>query len=121
MFSLVKIDLDLRSVAMTLDTGLRRWRGQQGRQLLGWRPALKRQGEALVVVSGLPRPKADGGGLEIGESLPPPELLLIDPMTALDLAVLLRAARLDVAMPDPEGLHGQRKSQGELMPVVPAE
>jgi methyl-accepting chemotaxis protein len=54
-------------------------------------------------------------------SLPPPELLLVDPMTALDLAVLLRAARLDVAMPDPEGLHGQRKSKGELMPVVPAE
>ena len=74
-----------------------------------------------MVVSGLPRPKADGGGLEIGESLPPPELLLVDPMTALDLAVLLRAARLDVAMPDPEGLHGQGKGEGELMPVVTLE
>jgi hypothetical protein len=42
-------------------------------------------------------------------------------MTALDLAVLLRAARLDVAMPDPESLDGQRKGEGELMPVVPAE
>ena len=74
-----------------------------------------------MVVSGLPPAQADGSRIEIGELLAPPELLLVDPMTALDLAVLLRAARLDVAMPDPEGLHGQGKGKGELMPVVPAE
>ncbi len=74
-----------------------------------------------MVVSGLPPAQADSSRFEIGEVLAPPELLLVDPMTTLDLAVLLRAARLDIAMPDPERLHGQRKGKGELMPVVPAE
>jgi hypothetical protein len=46
-----------------------------------------------VVVTSFPGPETDGSGGEIGESLAAPELLVVDPMTALDLAVLLRAPR----------------------------
>jgi hypothetical protein len=79
---------------------LRRRSWRQARQLFGGRPPLKRQGEALVVVLGFPGPEADGGGGEIGEPLAAPELLVVNPMTALHLAVLLRAPRFDVAVAD---------------------
>jgi hypothetical protein len=46
---------------------------------------------------------------------------VVNPMTALHLAVLLRAPGLDVAVPDPQRLHGEGKGEGKLMPVVPAE
>jgi hypothetical protein len=44
--------------------------------------------------------RPDRGGGEIGESLAAPELFVVNPMTALHPAVLLRAPRLDVAMSD---------------------
>ena len=72
--------------------------GQQTREFFGRRPSLQRQGEALVVVAGLPGPEADRGRGEIVEALPAPELLVVNPMTSLDLAVLLRAPGLDVAV-----------------------
>jgi hypothetical protein len=54
---------------------------------------MKRQGEALVVVLGFPGPETEGSGGEIGESLAAPELLVVNPMTALHLAGVLRAPR----------------------------
>jgi transposase len=74
-----------------------------------------------MVVSRFPGPEADGGRIKIGESLASPELLVIDPMTAFYLAILLRASRLDVAVANPQCLHGQGKSEGELVPVVALE
>jgi hypothetical protein len=59
-----------------------------------------------VVVSVFPGPEADNRRIEVSESVAPPEFLLVDPMTALYFAVLLRAPRLDVAVPDPQRLHG---------------
>jgi hypothetical protein len=44
-----------------------------------------------VVVTSFPGPETNGSGGEIGESLAAPELLVVDLMTTLDLAVLLRA------------------------------
>src|SRR5437899_1478891 len=94
---------------------------QQARQLFARRPSLQRQREALVVVSAFPGPEADSGRGEIVESLTAPELLVVNPMTSLDLAVLLRAPGLDVAVPDPQRLHGEGKGEGELVPVVALE
>jgi len=74
-----------------------------------------------VVVSGFPGPEANSGRGEVVESLTAPELLVVNPMTALDLAVLLWAPGLDVAVPDAQRLHGEGKGEGKLMPVVPAE
>ena len=91
---------------------------QQAREFFGRRPSLQRQGEALVVVSSFPGPEADRGRGEVVESLTAPELLVVNAMTALHLAVLLGAPGLDVAVPDPERLHGERKGEGKLMPVV---
>src|SRR4030095_16713221 len=95
--------------------------GQQTREFFGRRPSLQRQGEALVVVAGLPGPEADRSRGEIVESLPAPELLVVNPMTALHLAVLLRAPGLDVAVPDSQRLHVEGKGEGKLMPVVALE
>jgi len=39
-------------------------------------------------------------------------------VAAFDLPVLLRASWLDVSMPNPERLNGQREGEGELVPVV---
>src|SRR5947209_13006744 len=61
------------------------------------------------------------GRSEIVESLTAPELLVVNPMTALHLAVLLRAPGLDVAVPNPQRLHGEGKGEGKLMPVVALE
>jgi hypothetical protein len=46
-----------------------------------------------VVVTSFPGPETDGSGGEIGESLAAPELLVVDPMTALDPAVSVVSAR----------------------------
>jgi len=70
-----------------------------------------------VVVVRLPGPQADRGRLEVLEAAPPPEFLLID-AAALDLAILLRPARLDVVVADPERLNGEREREGELLPIV---
>jgi hypothetical protein len=43
---------------------------------------------------------------------------LVNPVTAFDLAVLLRPARSDVAMANTSRLYGQRERQWELGAVV---
>jgi hypothetical protein len=67
---------------------------------------------------GFPGAQTDSGRIEVIEAPAPPELFLIDPVAAFDLAVLLGTPRLDVPVPDPQGLHGQRECEGELLPVV---
>src|SRR5262252_5116571 len=47
-----------------------------------------------------------------------PDLLAVDAVAALDLAVLLRPARLDVAVPHAGSLYSQLKRQWKLGPVV---
>jgi hypothetical protein len=86
----------------------------QGGQLFGRRSSLQGQGKALVVVPGFPGAEAHRGRVEVGELVAPPRLLMVDPVTALDLPVLLRAPRPDVAVPDPERLYGQGESEGNL-------
>src|SRR5215813_1401601 len=88
------------------------------RPVFGRSAALKGQGEALIVVRGLPDSKPSCGRLEVGEAVPAPELLLIDAVAPLDFAVLLRASGPDVAMPDPSGFDPQHEGEGELLPVV---
>src|SRR5262249_27374907 len=74
--------------------------------------------EALVVVVPLPGAEADRGRIEIVEAPAAPELFLVDPVAPFDLAVLLGVARLDVPIPDPEGLNGQGEGERKLLPVV---
>src|SRR5690242_14701154 len=81
------------------------WREASG-QPLGGRLALEGEREALVVVRHLPGLERAGRRVEVGEALAAPELLVVDAMTALHLAVLLRPARADVAMFNPSRLHG---------------
>src|SRR5882724_7493733 len=72
--------------------------------LPGRSAAGKGQGEALIVVRGLPDSKRSSGRLEVGEAVPAPELLLIDAVAPLDFAVLLRAPG-----PDPSGFDPQHE------------
>jgi uncharacterized protein len=55
--------------------------------------------------------KSSSGRLEVGEALPAPELLLIDPMAALDFAVLLGAPGPNVPVPDPGGFNPQHEGE----------
>jgi len=50
-----------------------------------------------------------------------PELFLVNPMTAFDLAVLLGPARSDIPMANTRRLYGQRERQRELGSVVPSD
>ncbi len=61
------------------------------REFFGRCTALERQGEALVVVPGLPVSEGCSGHIEVLEALPAPELLLIDPMAPLDTVARVRA------------------------------
>jgi hypothetical protein len=72
--------------------------------------------EALVIVVSLPGAEANHGRIEIVEAPASPELFLVDPVTPFDLAVLLRAARLDVPMPDRPILHGKREGKRKCSP-----
>jgi hypothetical protein len=58
------------------------------------------------------------GGIEILEAPAAPELFLVDSVATFELAVLLRAPRLDVPMPDAQRLHGQDEGERELLAVV---
>src|SRR6266852_508110 len=80
--------------------------------------ALQSEGEAFIVVPGLPAPQGGGRRLEVREALPAPELLLIDPMAPFDLAVLLRPAGSDIPVADPGGFDPQHKGEGELLAVI---
>lgn len=70
-----------------------------------------------MIVSRLPGPEADSSRREVVESLPASELLVVNPMTALHLAVLLWAPRLAVAVPNPQRLHREGKGEGKLTEV----
>jgi hypothetical protein len=87
-------------------------------ELLGGGLALQRDGEALEVVAAFPRLEGRQGRHEVWRHLPAPELLGIDPMTALDLAILLGLPRADVPELDPRFLYGQGEGERELRPVV---
>jgi hypothetical protein len=95
-----------------------RWRfefyrsgGKSGRQFLGGRSAAEREREALEVAGMFPVAEGRRGCLKGVEGSVPPELFVIDSMAALDLAVLLRAARPDIAMSNPCLLDGKREGQ----------
>jgi hypothetical protein len=60
----------------------------------------------------LPGSETDGGGIEVLESVAPPEFFLVDSMAPLDLAVLLWAPRLDVAMRIPSASTARAKAKG---------
>jgi hypothetical protein len=70
-----------------------------------------------VVVSGFPGPEANSGRGEVVESLTAPELLVVNTMTALHLAVLLWAPGLGVGVPDAQRLHGEGKGEGNSCPL----
>jgi len=70
---------------------------------------MKGQGEAVMVVRGLPDSKRSSGRLEVREAVPAPELLRIDAVARLDFAVLLRASGPDVPMADPRGFDPQHE------------
>src|SRR5215470_17207210 len=72
---------------------------------------MKGQGEAVMVVRGLPDSKRSSGRLEVREAVPAPELLRIDAVARLDFAVLLRASGPDVPMADPRGLDPSTKNE----------
>ncbi len=72
--------------------------GENGRQFLGGRPALQGHGEAEFVVHALPLADRHFGRLKGLEALPAPKLLGVNVVTALDLTVLLRSARLNLAV-----------------------
>src|SRR5258707_623986 len=80
--------------------------------------ALQSEGEAFIVVPGLPAPQGGGRRLEVREALPAPELLLIDPMAPFDLAVLLRPAGSDIPVADPGGFDPQHKGEGEILALI---
>src|SRR5258705_11128891 len=85
---------------------------------LGRGAALQREGEAFIVVPGLPAPQGGGRRLEVREAVPAPALLLIDPMAPFDLAVLLRPAGSDIPVADPGGFDPQHKGEGGILAVV---
>jgi hypothetical protein len=58
------------------------------------------------------------GCLVAGEGVPPPKLLGIHAVAALDLAVLIGTPRLDVPKVDAAPLDGEEKGEGELRAVV---
>ena len=89
-----------------------------GGELLGRRQPVQRHGEAVEAVPARPFGERRGGGGERWELSLTPELLVIDPVAPLNLAVLLRPARPDVPVPDPRLLDTQREGQGELGAVV---
>jgi hypothetical protein len=62
-------------------------------KFLGRCATVEREGEAFVVVSALPASESFSGRLEIVEAVPPPELLVVDPMAALDLMLSIATAR----------------------------
>ena len=89
-------------------------RREDGRQLLNGRPALERHREPHLVVEALPVAERDVRGGESLEAVPTPELLGINPVAPLDLAVLVRPAGLDVSMADPPALDGEEEGEREL-------
>ena len=74
-----------------------------------------------MVVVPLPDSEPNNSRIEIVEAPPTPELLLIDSVAAFDLAVLLGAPRLDVAVPNPKRFDGEGEGERELLPVVALE
>ena len=78
-------------------------------QLLAGRLAMWSHREPLVVVTPLPRLESEGRIVKGPEGVTLPELLVVDPMRALDLAVLVGRARADVPVADiPPGPERQR-------------
>ncbi len=87
--------------------------GHEGGKFFGWRPPLQCEREAFVVVVSFPSSEANGGRREIIESPAPPELRLVDSVTAFDLPVLLGAPGPDVAMSNPQRLEGKGRKRTE--------
>jgi len=73
--------------------------------------SVERQGEAVVVVAALPASESVSGRFEVLEAVPPPELLVVDPMAPLDFAVLLRPPGAIVSVADPGGFDPQHKGE----------
>jgi hypothetical protein len=92
--------------------------GHEGGKFFGWRPPLQCEREAFVVVVSFPSSEANGGRREIIESPAPPELRLVDSVTAFDLPVLLGPPGPDVAMSNPQRLEGKGESERKLVAVV---
>jgi hypothetical protein len=103
-----------RSVGDSSSSG--RW--ARGREFLSRRLTVKRHRKPEAVVDLLPPLQRHGGLIEAREVVPIPKLLGINPVAALDLAVLFRMPRLNVPMPDAGLLHGQGDGQRGLGAVV---
>src|SRR5215470_2737147 len=95
-----------------------RGRKDGGSQLLGGCSAVQRHREAQLVVHAFPLAESDCGHLKQLEGMPVPELLGVDAMAALDLAVLLGTTGSDVAMANARPFDRQDEAEGELGPVV---
>ena len=81
-------------------------------------PILRTYFSALVVVAPLPVGQR-GLGISLGcEPVLTPEFLLVDAVTAFDLPILLRPARIDVPVADARSLDRELEGQRELGPVV---
>jgi len=91
---------------------------EQPIEFFGGRLAMQGHREALEVVHALPVPERGRRLIERTEAITCPKLLVVDPMTTFDLAVLVRPPRLDVPEFDASLLHGQREREGELGAVV---
>lgn len=91
---------------------------EHGLQFLCGRSPVQGQREAIVVVSLLPVGQwAFGLRLHL-EVVTAPELLIIDAMTAFDLAILLRAPRFDVAVTNAELFDGQLEREWTCAAIV---
>src|SRR6266568_2041320 len=87
-------------------------------KFFGGGATVEREGEAVVVVSALPASESVRGRLEVLEPVPPPELLVVDPMAPLDFAILLRSPGPNVSVSNPGGLDPEHEGKGELLPMV---
>jgi hypothetical protein len=95
--------------------------GQYGAQLLDRRAPAQRHREPLVVVSPLPAGERRFGSRNALEVVLAPELIGVDSVAALNLAILLRSSGFDVPMFDAGGFDGQLEGHWKLRPVVALE
>src|SRR5262245_16224627 len=96
-----------------------RSRGRQhSREFLSGCAPVECHGEPVLVVDALPRTQRYRRSLECLEALTTPELVVVNAVTAFDLAVLFRAARPDVAMADAAALPREDEREWKLGAVI---
>jgi hypothetical protein len=99
-------------------TGCHHERRRQHRgHLLHRRAATQRPSRSVRGCTGLAGGERLGGRIEVLTGVVSPELLLVDPMTAFDFAVLFGALRADVAHANAESCHDSAKASGKSVPL----